>query len=198
MIHHVFHEVERRPAAHHVGAGRHHLERAHDAPLAVAEQQFEIFRHRRARLHLKGVALFSGEEADVEQHHAGQAQHAHGAKIAHLLVPFADDAHQRQRDAADGKRARRGEEKAPRLQGVALFRVGGDDARHGAVRHVNEGVDQGQENVGHAGIDDFALRGKVRRVEGQYADDAKRDGAPQQERAELTVPRAGAVHQQPH
>ncbi len=81
---------------------------------------------------------------------------------------------------------------------MTLFRVGGDDARHGAVGHVNEGVDQSQENVGHAGVDDFALRGEVRRVEGQHADDAKRDGAPQQERAELAVTRAGAVHQQPH
>lgn len=157
-----------------------------------------VFRHRRARLHFKGVALFGGEEADVEQHHAGQAQHAHGTEIAHLLVPLADDAHQRQRDAADGERSRRRQEETPRLQGVTLFRVGGNDARHGAVRHVNEGVDQGQENVGHAGVDDFALRGEVRRVECQHADDAKRDGAPQQERAELTVPRAGAVDQQPH
>ena len=198
MIHHVFDEVERRPAAHHVGTGRHHLERAHDPPLAVAEQQLEIFRHRRARLHLKGVALFGGKEADVEQHHAGQPQHAHGAEIAHLLIPLADDAHQRQGNAADGERSRRRQEETPRLQGVTLFRVGGNDARHGTVRHVNEGVDQGQENVGHAGVDDFALRGEVRRVEGQHADDAKRDGAPQQERAELAVPRAGAVDQQPH
>ena len=198
MIHHVFDEVEGRPAAHHVGTGRHHLKGTHNAPLAVAEQQPEIFCHRRARLHLKGVTLFGGKEADVEQHHAAQPQHAHGAEIAHLLVPFADDAHQRQGNAADGERTCRRQEETPGLQGVTLFRVSGDDARHGAVRHVNEGVDQSQENVGHAGVDDFALRREVRRVEGQYADDAERDSAPQQERAELAVPRAGAVNQQPH
>ena len=198
MIHHVFHEVERRPAAHHVGAGRHHLEGAHDPPLAVAQQQLKIFRHRRARLHFKGVALFGGEEADIKQDHAAQTQHAHGAEIAHLLVPFADDADQRQRDAADGERPRGGEEETPGLKGMTLFRVGGDHPRHGAVRDVNEGVDQSQQNIGHAGIDDFALRGEVRRVEGQHADDAERDGAPQQERAELAVAGAGAVYQQPH
>ncbi|MOA07793.1 hypothetical protein D3C78_1275140 [compost metagenome] len=61
---------------------------------------------------------------------------------------------------------------------MTFFRIGSDHPWHRAVRHVNEGVDQRQQDVGHAGIDDFAVGREIRRVKRQHADDAKRDRAP--------------------
>ncbi|MNT06995.1 hypothetical protein D3C72_1416820 [compost metagenome] len=198
MIHHVFDEIERGPAAHDVRTGCHHFECAHDAPLGVSEQQFEVFRDRCPRLYLKGIALFGGEETDIQQHHAAQPQHAHRAKIAQLFIAFTDDPNQRQSNAADSQRSRRRQEETPRLKGMALFRIGSDHPRHRAVRHVNEGVDQRQQDVGHAGVNDFAVGREIRGVKGEHTHDAKRDGSPQQEWAELPVTRPGAVDQKPH
>ncbi len=81
---------------------------------------------------------------------------------------------------------------------MALLRIGGDHPWHGAIRHVDEGINQRQQDVGDAGVNNFAVGGEVRRVKRQHTDDAKRDRAPQQERTELAVTGTGAVHQQPH
>lgn len=77
-----------------------------------------------------------------------------------------------------------------------FFWVGGDDVWYGVVWYVNEGVDQGQENVGYVGVDDFVLCGEVWCVEGQYVDDVEWDGFLQQERVELVVLCVGVVYQQ--
>ena len=65
--------------------------------------------------------------------------------------------------------------KTPGLKGVALFRVGSDHpgmAQYGTLTRCKP-----VRRCGSRWRRWFTLRGEVRRVEGQHADDAKRDSA---------------------
>ena len=78
---------------------------------------------------------------------------------------------------------------------MALARVERQRAGHGAVWDVNRGVDQAQDGIGYAGIDNFRRLPGIRYVEGNQAAHAKRNGKPEQPGTKTTVAGLSAVHQ---
>ena len=84
------------------------------------------------------------------------------------------------------------------MQGDTLRWVVGDDPAQRAVRDVDHGVEQSQQRVGDRGVYQLAVMTQVRRAVGQYADEAERNRAEQDPRAEFSPAAAGTVGQQPH
>ncbi len=102
---------------------------------------------------------------------------------------------QRQRDDRYNQPADKRQAKAPGLQRVAFARVERQRAGHGTVRDVNRRIDQTQDGIGYAGIDNFRRLPGIRYVEGNQAAHAKRNGKPEQPGTKTTVAGLSAVHQ---
>jgi hypothetical protein len=148
-----------------------------------------------ARRHLD--ALFGGEEAERQHQERDHRQHGDAALEAERFIVAANQVHQRHHQHR-GEHAARRRQQSARTAGDTLRRVVGDHAAQRAVRDVDHGIEQGQQGVGHGSVNQFAVEAEVRRGVGQHADDAERDGAEQNPRAELAPAAAGAVGNQPH
>lgn len=125
-------------------------------------------------------------------------EHRDAALETKGFVFATDKVHQRHHQHGGEHAARRRQHKAPGLQGDALRWVVGDNPAQRAVRDVNNGVEQGQQRVGDRGVNQLAVMTQVRRAVGQYADEAERNRAEQDPRAEFPPATAGTVGQQPH
>ena len=94
-------------------------------------------------------------------------------------------------------REERGEE-PERRQDRAFVGVGRHHAHEGRVRHVDDRIDHHQQRVGRVGVDQPAGGPEAGRRERQHAEDAERQGEPQQIGPELAPSRFSAIGDQAH
>ncbi len=87
---------------------------------------------------------------------------------------------------------------AVRRDAGPLVGVSGHDRRQRRVRHIVDGIDHPEQDVGGPGIDDLGGRTDIGSRKGEDADDAKRQCRPQQPGPELAPSRVGAVRNHAH
>lgn len=160
---------EQRRRAHDPGGVIHHRaaanadrediedgEHADHPPLVIAPDIAQVFTHR-GTARRRFDTLFGGKEAEGQHQEGNHRQHRDAPLEAERFVFAADKVDQRHHQHGGEHAPRRRQHEAPGLQRDALRRVVGDHAAQRAVRDIHHGVEQGQQRVGHGGVDQLAV-----------------------------------------
>ena len=143
-------------------------------------------------------ALLRDEEGDDEEDHAHDTEQPHRELVAARVVALAEDADERDDEAGDDEAREVRRDLAVRGDARPLVRVFGHDGGQRGVRHVVDDVDDPQRGVGHPGVDHLGAETEVGRREGEDADDAEGQRAPQDPRPELAPLAGGPVGDHAH
>ena len=167
-------------------------------PGPVAQEVREVLPERSLLLRIGLDALFRREKGDHEEDDAEERKQAHGELIAQRVIAAAKELDHWDGEARDDEAGAVGGDLAVGRDAGTLVGVLSHNRRQRCVRHIVNGVDHAQKDVGGPGIDDLGARAEVRSGESEDANNAKRHRRPEQPWTEFAPPALGPVRNDAH